>query len=398
MAIQNESPLSNRSRVLEIIRNNDDIFKAEIARITGLSIPTIMRITDEFIENGLVVVTGKRVFGGGKPPATLRVNPECRYFAGVDLGDSTITCVVLDLKGRTIIKDSISAVQQVENGDIVALAIDLAERTLNTASIDMASLYGIGIGVPGIVDPDTGVVSSQSLGLTNFDIGKAFSQHFSIDSFVDNTAKVTARAEQWYGSGRNRDSFIMLAFGRGIGSAMVVNGEMYRGMHNMSGEVGHTVVDINGPLCRCGKRGCLETLASNKAIERQARQMMQDRFESSMWEMAGGSPEAITAQIVMAAAENGDRIAGMIADKAFEYIAVAIENLVSIFDINYLILSGRIIKKSPWFLAQLKKRLRKSKAQMQGRDVELVLAELGNEAAAVGAATLPLAGFIRSLD
>ncbi len=398
MDLKKDATLSTRSRILEIIRNNDDIFKAEIARITNLSIPTIMRITNEFIESGFVKITGKGISKGGKPPETLQVIPESRYFAGVDLSDSTITSVILDLKGNIVSKNNISVDNNMKNNKVINMAAEILDVLIKESEIDRSKLYGVGIGVPGIVDPARGVANSQSLGLEDFDIGRYFRDYFAIESFVENTPKAAAVAEHWYGSGRGYDNFIMLAFGRGIGSAMMVNGEIYRGMHNMSGEFGHMVVDLDGPLCHCGKKGCLETVASSSAIERQARQLLQEGFSSIMRKMTGEVPESVSAQIVMAAAEQGDTIALMIAEKAIKYIVLGIENLVSLLDINYIVLSGRILKQSPWFLAEIEKGLQKSKTHFQGGNVKLALSKLGNDAAAIGAATLPLDNFIRSFN
>ncbi|MEG0751926.1 MAG: ROK family protein [Oscillospiraceae bacterium] len=359
-----------------------------------------MHITDSFIESGLVKVAGKGVSRGGKRPEVLRVIPEARYFAGVDMSDSCVTCVIIDLKGRSIIKNS-AAIDSNDTSqiDVVERSIALLKETISDSHIERSRLFGIGVGVPGITNPETGIASSQSLQIYDYDMGLAFNRVFSVPIFVDNTAKVTAIAEKWYGSGQNEESFIMLAFGRGIGSAMIVNGDIYRGCHNMSGEVGHTVVNVNGPLCRCGKRGCLEVLASNSAIEKQARGMLRDGFKSSMLEMAGGEIENVTVRVVMEAAEHGDHIALMIAEEAIKYIVVGIENVVSLFDINFIIVTGRIFRKSAWLLNQLTNRLKDTCGRYHGgEEIELVLAGLGNDAAAIGAATLPLRSFVDNQD
>ncbi len=400
MDFTKNSALSNRSKILELIRQNDDIYKAQISRITGLSIPTIMRITDKFIEDGLIAVTGRDSSTGGKPPEMLRIVGSSKYFAGVDLSDNSVTCVLIDFEEEKISENNIFIdVENLDGDGIVQVTIDMLERTLDNLNIDRSKLYGIGVGVPGIADSATGIVYSQNLSLVGYDMRIKFESKFCVPVFVDNTAKVRALAELRKGSAKDSDSFIMIALGNGIGSAVISDREIYRGCNNMSGELGHTIMDVHGELCSCGKRGCLEVFSSTKAIEQKIKKIIGNGFYSSALDLVGGNVEDIKAEMVVLAARKNDRIAKLVVDEALSYLCAAIENIVGLFDINHIVMSGRIIRNSPWLLERLRKTL-KDRHKLCTREDEIIIsaATLGNESAALGAACLPFIHFVENVE
>ena len=387
---------SNKSNIIELIRSNESIFKAEIARLTGLSIPTVMRITDELINDGIVNIAGKGKSSGGKPPELLQIIPNSKYFIGVDIGGEHNKSVILDLKGSVVDRRKEKKSSNDIGYDQIFRRINqIIETIISNSGIPKDSIAGIGVGIPGIVDPKSGCVVSANLQLDNCDLMTPIKNHFSYPVLIDNTAKVMAIGEQWFGNGEVLNDFILLALGPGIGSAIIIDGDIYRGSHNMSGEVGHIIIDSKGPLCKCGVSGCLEALASRTAIRRMAQERLKGVTSSKMIEIANGSLEDIDARIVFQAADSGDKLALEIANQVMDYLCIGIINLVSLFDVEYIIISGEMAKESEFLIRGLNERVRIYKRPYFGNlDIHLEKSSMGEDAAAIGAATLALRSFI----
>ena len=208
-----------------------------------------------------------------------------------------------------------------------------------------------------------------------------------------------AIGEKWFGNGDDSDNFALVTVGRGIGAALIMNGEIYKGFYNMSGEVGHMVIDPNGPLCKCGKRGCLETLASGNAIANQARQLVDIGKKSTMLEMVNGDKAKIDSDIVFEAAAKGDPLAQRIADNAIDSLAIGLGNLICLIDCERIVLTGCVVKDNEYLVERVKRQINETRSLYYGKmPVEVKLSTMGEEAAVVGAATLPLRNLVSNGD
>lgn len=389
---------NNKSMVLEIIRQQEKIFRAELSRLTGLSIPTIMKITDGLIQNGLVSDVGKGVSSGGKPPMMLELNAYSRLFVGLDISGAMIKCIIMNLRGNVVFRRTWDKSGVQKGPDFTPQIISFIETTVEESKIERGKLSGIGIGVPGIVDTSDGrIISSIDCGWKNFDLKTPLEKHFRLPVYIDNSSKVMAIGEQWFGEGTQAENFALVTVGRGIGAAFVINNEIYEGAHSLSGEVGHMVIDPNGPLCKCGKRGCLETFASGKAIQNQARQLLESNIGSNMLDFAGGDINKLDADTVFKAAAAGDMLAQKIADNAIHYLAVGLGNLVALLDCQLIVLTGYVTKDNEYLLTHVRDEINTTRSLYYGdKPVEVKLSNMGEEAAVIGAATIGLRNFIDS--
>lgn len=390
----------NKSEVMEIMRKNKSVYRAELARMTGLSMPTIMKITEEFIRNGLIMDVGKGVSSGGKPPIIFELIPEARLFVGIDISGAMYKCIIMDLRGGVVFRRTCLKSELEKKADIIDLIINFIETTVTESGIDRKKLSGIGIGVPGLVEIQEGrVITSIDYNWKNVDVRTPLQKHFQMPVYVENSSKVMAIGEKWFGNGDDSDNFALVTVGRGIGAALIMNGEIYKGFYNMSGEVGHMVIDPNGPLCKCGKRGCLETLASGNAIANQARQLVEVKQNSIMLELVNGDKEKIDYDVVFRAAGKGDYLAQRIVDSAIDSLAIGLGNLICLFDCQLIVLTGCVVKDNEYLLNRVKTQINETRSLYYGQmPVEVKLSTMGEEAAVIGAATLPLRNLVVSGD
>ncbi len=387
--------IQNKNMVLDLIRKHRSIYRAELARITGLSMPTIMSITDELVESGLVRDAGKGISSGGKPPMLMEIIPDSHLFLGVDISGAMYKGTILNLQGDVVYSKSLEKEDRPE-GEIVDCIRQFVDTLLEESKIDITKLSGMGLGIPGLVDTEKGtVINSIDYDLKNEDLRTPLRQIYNLPVFIENSSKVMAIGEKWFGAGADCDDFALVTVGRGIGAALFINGEIYQGHNSMSGELGHMVINPNGPICKCGRRGCLEAMASGKAIANQARNIVSMGSNSIMLDLAGGEPKKIRAETVFRAAAMGDVLAEKIADEAVINLCIGLTNLVFLFDCQRIVLTGYVVKDNSYLLEKISQRVNSTRSLYFGDvPVEVCLSELGEEAAVIGAATLPLQNFV----
>lgn len=387
--------IQNKNMVLDLIRKHRSIYRAELARITGLSMPTIMSITDELVESGLVRDAGKGISSGGKPPMLMEIIPDSHLFLGVDISGAMYKGTILNLQGDVVYSKSLEKEDRPE-GEIVDCIRQFVDTLLEESKIDITKLSGMGLGIPGLVDTEKGtVINSIDYDLKNEDLRTPLRQIYNLPVFIENSSKVMAIGEKWFGAGADCDDFALVTVGRGIGAALFINGEIYQGHNSMSGELGHMVINPNGPICKCGRRGCLEAMASGKAIANQTRNIVSMGSNSIMLDLAGGEPKKIRAETVFRAAAMGDVLAEKIADEAVVNLCIGLTNLVFLFDCQRIVLTGYVVKDNSYLLEKISQRVNSTRSLYFGDvPVEVCLSELGEEAAVIGAATLPLQNFV----
>lgn len=387
----------NRKSVIDIIRTQSPINKAQIARQTGLSIPTVMKITDEFERNHLIRVNGKGESSGGKRPELLEIIPDAYHIIGIDVGRSRIKAIVMDLSGKLVVKESMKTGKTVPAGQLIERLICLIQRVIDKSGISPEQFLGLGFGMPGLLDADHGtVLFSPDFHWENVELVKPIEEHFPIYTILENSNRAMAMGEHWFGAGVESSYFICLNLGHGIGSAIVQNGEFYRGSCGSSGEIGHIILEKDGPLCSCGNRGCLEALSSANAMAGQARELVRQGRGKRILELARGDEENIDARQILDAAREGDRDAAAIADKAIEYIGIGLANYINLLDPDMLILAGGVTGAGEYLTSRLKQVIRDRQMKFAGRKVKIRVSKLGDDAAAIGAASIILKEFIEN--
>lgn len=374
----------NRSQVLNTIRTHGPISRADIARVTGLSQATVTTITAELINEGLILEKQTGNSTGGRPPILLDLNPESLYVVGLKLTEHYISAALTNIRADVITNLTIPASGETHSVEwVVDFVEEAVERSLTAAGVGRGQLAGVGIGMAGVIDSVTGECRySPFFQWQDVPFRQLVEERLRVPVYVDNDVNTLTMAEQWFGHGRDVDDFLVITIGRGIGMGIVVNGQFYRGAGGGAGELGHTVIDPEGPLCDCGKHGCLETYVSDGALVRQARDALQG--------------EELTIEEMVARASDGEPALQAIFKRAGHVLGVGVANMVNIFDPARIIITGEGTRAGALLFDPMLESIERHTFNGLAEDVEIVIQEWGDEAWARGAASLVLRELYKS--
>lgn len=296
---------------------------------------------------------------------------------GIDLGGTKVDVSCVRLNKEVLAQKRIPT--QAEKGpeDVLGRILDTADQILGQARVAPIELLAVGLSVPGPLDPKVGLFFNlpNLPGWKGFPIRKRLEDHFRIPLHMDNDANATALAEWKFGAGRGYDHLIYLTMSTGIGGGLILDGRLYRGKNFNAGEVGHQVILPDGPRCGCGLLGHLEGLCSGSGIARRLREMVKPG-ESLMWEMAGGDPEKLTAEILVQAVRRGDALAREFFQETLEYLAMGLANLVFILNPQAIVLGTMVAKNPDLFLEPLERMVKEKVWDVFTPDLKILPAQL----------------------
>lgn len=385
----------NKRNVIEIIRKNGPINKAEIAKQADLSIPTVMKITEELSRDHLIQCIGKGESNGGKRPELLAMVPNTFYMVGVDIGRSRTIAVVINLSGEVIAERTMKTGATVPEHAFIKKVNLLIYETIEMSEIPEKRILGIGIVTPGLINTERGIVNfSPDFHWENLYILDIIQSEFHMPVYIENSNRALALAEGWFGAAKEASYYICINFGHGIGSAIMEKGSFYRGNSGSSGEIGHMTLEKDGLLCDCGNRGCLEALASGNAIAGQAVKAIRSGIKTTILEFVDNDMERIEAKEVFEAAKTGDELANKIIAQAIEYIGIGVANYINLLDPELIVFTGGMTKAGDFFTDKVKESVKKRKMRFAGNNVKLQVTQLRDNAAAIGGASIILGKFI----
>ena len=371
----------NRAAVLNTIRRNGDISRTEVARATGLSPATITAITAELIDDGLIFEKASGNSRGGRRPILLALNPHGGYVVGIKLTEEHVFGALTDLEATVLAKKTGRLDNQRLDTAVNAI-VAVVNALVGNAEIARGALLGVGVGLAGIVDAREGMLRhSPIFGWRDVPLAGLLLSHLHVPVTIDNDVNTLTLTEQLFGVGRGVDDFLTVTIGRGVGMGMVVNGRLHRGQHGGAGEIGHIVLDPEGPLCACGKRGCLETYVSDPHLLRLAHEA------AARGELQS---DVTTVEQLLALAEQGVPAALAIYTQAGEKLGLTIANLINIFGPEEVIISGEGMRAADFLVASFKEAIDRyvMPGLAGGTDIRIDL--MSDDAWARGAASLVL--------
>lgn len=386
----------NKSLIFDLIRKNGPISRTQMARTVGLSMPTVMKITDEFTKKHLIQEIGKGESSGGRQPELLELIPDSKYCIGVGIGRSKTYVVIINLVGE-VVKREIMETGETKVPEIwIERLIQSIEKVLYESEVPVEKILGMGVGMPGILDQENGIVLfSPDFQWENVDILTPIKKRFDMEITIENANRALAMGEYFFGAGVDSQNFLVINLGHGIGSAIVRKGEFYRGSSGSSGEIGHVVLEKNGPQCNCGNKGCLEAIASGNAIARDAKIAILEGRKTIIYEMAKKDINLVEAKTVFEAAAQNDEVANEIVERALQYIGIGLANYINLLDPDLIILSGGLTNAGDIFFKRVREVLRERQMKFAGRQVKVVISQMGENGTAVGSASIVLKKFIK---
>jgi transcriptional regulator of PTS gene len=379
----------NRSRAFEILKTARILSRPELAVQTGLSRATIALLMEDLLRVGVAKHVGLGGSTGGRPPALLEFNPAAAYAVGAAMRDHQWRIVITNLDAVVLHRLDVPMTGHAPEDAVAALKQGVTEIL---GPVERSKvLPAVGLGTPGLVDMPSGVIKTAvDVGWYEVPIRALAEAALGLEIYVANRSKVGALAEYWYGPKQGVQEIIYISIGTGVSAGVVHEGQLYLGVNSSAGELGHTTVLPDGPLCRCGNRGCLQQLVSEPAIADRARARLREGGNSLLRERAGNYPERVTAEMIFAAAEEQDPLALELVQETARYLGIAVANLVNLFNPELIVLGGPVGQMGKIMLPMVVEEVRRRALSYPLSAAQIVSSALGQDANAIGAAALVL--------
>ena len=371
---------TNRGRVVDALRERGTASRAEIARATGLSRSTVSSIVADLMGAGLVseetestgVAHGAH---GGRPPVLLSLDRSAGLALGIDFGHTHLRVAVSDLSHEILAETDrqFDVDHSAEEG--LDAAKELVDEVLSEAGVERERVLGAGMGLPGPIDRGTGTVGSSAIlpGWVGMDAAAEMSKRLGLPVQVENDANLGALAEFVWGSGKDHSELVYIKLSSGVGAGLLLGGRLYQGAGGTAGEIGHTVAQAGGAICRCGSRGCLETVGSARAI---AELLSESRDEK------------VSIKQMLDLARDGDAAAARLIGEAGREIGIAVANLCNVINPSRVIVGGDMSAAGDLITEPILESIRRYAILSAAEQVSVVPGVLGERAELLGALAL----------
>ena len=378
----------NRLQVLETVRARGAVSRPEIARRTGLSRSTVSTLVSDLQAGGLLVERtdgSGPVAGRGRPAGLLSLDPSGGAVVGIYLDHPGVQVAVADLGYRILAEEHHPLDIDLDAEEGLAVAADAVDRVLAAADVERDRVLGAGLAFAGPIDRRTGLLGSSAIlpGWIGINPARALGERLGLPVAVDNDANLGALAEHVLGAGVGADDMLYLRLSSGIGAGLVLDGHLYRGAGGTAGEIGHTVVDDQGALCRCGLRGCLETLAGAEVL---------------VGLLRGTYGDDLTVERMIALAVEGDRGAERVIADAGRVIGSVLAALCNQFNPERVVVGGNLVAAGDVLLEPVRQAVVRSAIPAAADVLRIVPAHLGDRAEILGALVLAVGSSDRALS
>jgi len=377
-----QTRIHNTRLVLKTIYDSDETSRAEIARVTKLTRPTVSDVVSRLIEDGLVSEVGFGESTGGKMPVLLSVKEDARNVIGIDLAGNKFRGAVVNMRGKILHKAS-SPIESVNGVALLDGVYDLLESLITQAG---SPLLGIGVATPGLVDTQEGLVcKAVNLGWEDIPLRNLLANRFQVPIYIGNDSHAAALAEYMLGDKKTSSNLVVVKVGQGIGAGIVINGDLYYGDGFGAGEIGHIVISDHGVQCTCGNYGCLEAIASTRAILQKARGTDSQGPNSTLTER-----NELNWESLVEAFEAGDRAIRSIVVEAGKHLGITIANLIGCFNIHQILISGRVSAFGNVYLEAVKAEARRRVLPSMSATTNVDFATLDREIGILGSSAMVL--------
>ncbi len=385
-ATHEQTRIHNTQLVFSTVYERGEISRAEIARVTHLTRPTVSDVVVDLMAQGLLEEVGRAPSTGGKRAILLRVNADARCLIGIDLAREDFRGALINLHGE--IKHRVSLPLQGRDGTAaLELVYELVDALIKAAC---SPLLGIGIGTPGLVDAVNGVIyQAVNLNWRDIHLRTLLQERYNLPVYMANDCQVAALGEYTFGENSSARDLVVIHVGKGVGAGIVLNGRLFHGNPLGAGEIGHVTVVENGEHCQCGNTGCLETVTNSRAIVRQTQALAQ-RAPQSILNQLAPHPDAITFETVCEAFAEGDEAARQVIREVGQHLGAAAAHLIVVLGGCRILLAGRITCFGQFLLDAAQEALNKRALAALSQTSEIGFVSMGADIILLGAAALLL--------
>lgn len=357
----------NKSIVLHMIRRHSPLSRARVSEMTGLNKATVSNLVAELCHQELVIEAGPGESSGGRKPLILHFNAMAGTVIGIELRVKQLTAVLCDLGGHVLAERDYSLLHH----DLPYVLEEIHKMISDLIASAPATPYGIvgiGVGVPGMVDENGVVLFAPNLGWEMVDLRGMLESSFSVPVTIDNEANAGAQGELNFGAARDVRHLLYVSAGSGIGSGIIIAGELYKGARGYAGETGHMSIEAEGKLCTCGSRGCWELYASEKTY---------DDPNNSL-------PARTTPELVRFASQGQEDALRHFA-KVGEYLGIGVTNLINSFNPEVIVIGGALSEAEEWLGEPLRRVVAERTLPYHKQQLEITFSKLGSRGTMIGA-------------
>ncbi|KIH70656.1 ROK family transcriptional regulator [Salinicoccus roseus] len=374
----------NKGLVLDTIMQHTPISRAEIANRTSLNKGTVSSLVSDLIEEKMIYESGPGESSGGRRPVILHFNQMAGCSIGIDLGVNYILGVLTDLSGNILLEKYVEHEHESYNY-IMDQVISIIDHLIEEQPDTPYKVIGIGIGIPGAVNTEGGIMFAPNLNWENREIRTSLEQRYNLPIIIENEANAGCYGEKKYGVGKRSNHILYISIGVGIGIGMMLNGTLYRGNNGFSGEMGHMTIDLNGDLCPCGNRGCWELYASEKGLHNAMDQYNIPPAHDGQRDL----------EYLIDLAEEGDQRAVDLFAHIGKYIGLGVNNIVNTFNPEQVIIGNRMSSAQKWIGPTIENNL-DGTLWFQKKDLNLDFSGLSTHSSAMGIAAFSIENFLMS--
>ncbi|WP_342048808.1 ROK family transcriptional regulator [Bacillus sp. OTU530] len=373
----------NKSVVFNLIMNHSPISRADIAQKCGLNKGTVSSLVAELLEEQLIYESGPGESSGGRRPVMLLFNQGAGYSVGIDLGVNYILGVLTDLHGNIVITKNEKYIN-VSFEDTLNRVKSIISSLIDAVPPSPYGIVGIGIGAPGVVNKEGDILLAPNLGWKNVSLTAELENMFNVPVIVENEANAGAYGEKKFGIGQPFDDLIYVSAGIGIGTGIIINGELYKGINGYSGEFGHMTIDKNGMQCRCGNKGCWELYASEQSLLSKANEMN-----------LGITNDVNLGEILLLAQSEG-QAAIQLLEEVGKNLGLGIINIIHAFNPQQIIIGNRLAAARQWIEPQVRDIIGRFTLPFHQTDIKIDFSDLSLPSSALGVAAFSTENFLKS--
>jgi glucokinase-like ROK family protein len=377
----------NLTLILNSIRDHAPLSRVSLSVVTGLNKATVSNLVRDLLNAGWVREIGSdsSITEVGRPAINLEPNPEAGYFVGAEIGVNFISVIIANFAIEIVSRRYESTDKLLDQEAILERFIYLLKESVDQIARSKKSFFGIGVGVPGLVDISAGrILIAPNLGWQEVELKQIIQKEFNVPIFIANEANLAALGESYFGAGQDIDYMLYVSSGVGLGGGIVSNGRLIEGASGFAGEVGHMIVDRDGPACNCGSHGCWETVAGEDALRRRIKLHAAEKQDSWIAKMSEENPDGVTLSLIVKAADNGDPVALTALQETGEWLGIGIASLMNILNPQRVVFGGPLSIAHEHLLPVIRATVAERAWNWVHNQANIVTAEFGEDAAVVG--------------
>lgn len=373
----------NRRSVLGYIRKNGAATKAGLAAATGLTFMAIKKILEELEELGLIRCDAMEKGSVGRHALTYVINEDYKYTIGVHINKYATKVALLDLRGHILRIERYDMERSFQNqSGFVDAIVSLTDKVITEEGINKDDILGIGVGAPGPIDMENGVIlTPPNMPFLNYlPLREVMEERTGCRVYLYKDTNAIAFGEYWDGEGKQWSDLIYIDVDMGIGSGLIIDGKIKVGANSIAGEFGHITIDLNGPVCNCGNRGCLEAMSSGIAVLKELSRQLDEEEDHPLY----AKRKELVIEDVFEMVRKNDLLTISILNQSAHYMGIAISNVINILDPQVIIFGGILIQNYPRYF-QIAQTVANSKKVKGARENVMRISALGENAGVIGA-------------